>query len=138
LFSRYVGGTPALGLLILRVVFGAGLMLHGWPKIQAPFAWMGAHGSVPSYLQALSSVAEFLGGLALILGLITPLAALLVLINMIAAWRLAFPHAPWISLTGGKSFELPSLYAVVALVLLFTGPGLYSLDGLIFGRGKRS
>jgi putative oxidoreductase len=121
--------------LILRVVFGVALMLHGWSKIQKPFGWMGGR-DVPGFLQALAAVAEFGGGLALVLGLLTPLAAVMVIGNMIGAWYFAHRSDPWIN-PGGKSFELASLYGVVALSLLFTGPGLYALDALIFGKGKR-
>jgi putative oxidoreductase len=40
-FGKQISGRAALGLLIVRLIFGAGIMLHGWGKIQRPFGWMG-------------------------------------------------------------------------------------------------
>jgi putative oxidoreductase len=134
-FGNYVNGTPALGLLILRVVLGVGLMLHGWSKIQKPFGWMGDSG-VHGALQALAALAEFGGGAALVFGFLTPLACLGVLCMMSGAWWLQHRGDPWIN-PGGKSFELTSLYFTAALALLFTGPGRFSVDALIWGRKKR-
>ena len=138
-FNRYVDGPPALGLLILRVVFGAGLMMHAWSKVQAPFGWMnkpGAPAAIPSVLQACAAVAEFGGGLGILLGLLTPLACLGVLSVMLGAYLIQHRGMPWVN-PGGTSFELPSLYAAAALALLLTGPGRYALDALLWGRKKR-
>ena len=67
LFGDFIGGRGALGLLILRVIFGVGIMQHGWSKIQNPFGWMSADSGVPGILQALAALSEFGGGLAMIL-----------------------------------------------------------------------
>jgi putative oxidoreductase len=136
LLTRFVDGPPAVGLLILRVVAGAGLMLHGWSKIQTPFAWMGPHASTPGPIQALAALGEFGGGFLMILGLITPLGAFGALCVMIGAWALVHRGMPWIN-PKGKSFELASLYGLIALTLLFTGPGRFSLDAMLFGRGRK-
>lgn len=135
-FSRYLDGLPALGLLILRVVIGAAFMIHGWSKIQTPFSWMKG-GHIPGFMQALAALGEFGGGLGILLGLLTPIAALGALCTMIGAWVIVHRGDPWIKPGAPKTFELASLYAVVALALIFTGPGRLSLDALLFGRGKR-
>ena len=75
LFGPFITGPGAVGLLVLRLVAGSALMLHGWPKIQNPFGWMPPQSPVPGILQALAALSEFGGGLALILGLLTPIAA---------------------------------------------------------------
>src|SRR5207237_10346899 len=31
----------SLGLLAIRIVAGSAFVLHGWPKMRDPFAWMG-------------------------------------------------------------------------------------------------
>jgi hypothetical protein len=41
LFPQFVGGLGAPGLLVLRLVAGAAMMSHGWPKIQHAISWMG-------------------------------------------------------------------------------------------------
>lgn len=131
----YQSGAPAIGLLIARVVFGLGLVLHGLPKIQNPTGWMGPNG-MPGILQLLAALSEFGGGLALIFGLLTPLAALGIGITMTVAILTAHAGDPFISPTGGKSFELAALYLATAAALLFNGPGAYSLDALFFGRRR--
>lgn len=137
-FGDFLSGRAALGLLIVRVIFGLGIMLHGWPKIQNPMGWMGPNAPVPGIFQALSALAEFGGGMALILGLLTPLAMLGLVINMLVAISTVHLKAgdPFVSSTGGRSWELAALYLGVALLMLFIGPGRYSLDAQIFDRRR--
>lgn len=138
-FGDFLGGRAALGLLIVRVIFGLGIMLHGWGKIQNPMGWMGPNAPVPGVLQALAAVAEFGGGIALILGLLTPLAMLGLAINMLVAIFMVHLRAgdPFVSSTGGRSWELAALYLGVALLMLLIGPGRHSLDAQIFGDRRR-
>ncbi len=135
IFGNYVRGRGAAGLLIVRLVFGLGIMLHGWQKIQSPggpFAWMKAEAHVPAFFQGLATLAEFGGGLGIILGLLTPLAALGLICNMLVAIFMVHVSNgdPFVS-AGGRSFEPAADYLAVALLLLFTGPGSWSLDGLL-------
>jgi hypothetical protein len=65
LFPPFVGGSGAVGLLVLRLVAGSAMMLHGWPKIQHAFSWMGPQAPVPGAAQALApGVARELCGFA--------------------------------------------------------------------------
>lgn len=136
LFGGFVGGRGAIGLLLVRLIAGLGLMMHGWGKIQNPFGWMGAEAPVPGFLQALAAVSEFGGGLALILGLLTPLAGLGIAFTMafaIFGYHMREGH-PFFSSTGGPAYELAALYLGVALLMIFTGPGRFSVDAMLFGR----
>ena len=137
IFGDFLSGRVALGLLILRAVMGAALMLHGWTKIQAPFSWMDkmAHPAAPP-LQALVALGEFGGGLGLLVGLLTPLAALGVMCTMAGIFFVVHRHAAWIN-PGGPSSELESLFFTMALLILLAGPGRYSLDAQIFGKRRR-
>lgn len=136
IFPRFVDGSPAWGLLVLRLVFGAGMIMHSLSKIQNPMHWMDKMQNVaPPMLQAIAVGFEFGGGIALILGLITPLVVLIGLIQFFTAYWTQFRGTPWI---GGKpSFELVSLYLAVMLTLLLTGPGKISIDAILFGKKKR-
>ncbi len=130
---------PTLGdlaLLLMRVVGGLAFMLHGWGKIQKPFSWMGPDSFAPGIFQALAAVSEFGGGLAWILGLLTPLASLGVASTMsVALWFHAIQRGdPFVSKAGEPSFELAAIYLCIALVLIGTGPGRFSLDRALFGR----
>lgn len=138
-WPQYVDGMGAVGLLFLRVVAGLGLALHGWPKMQSPFGWMGPGAPVPGWLQALAAISEFGGGLALIVGLLTPLACLGIMSTMFVAVLLSLQKgAPFVSSKpGGPAYELAALYFIIALALLLTGPGKLSLDALLFGKNRK-
>lgn len=122
-------------LLLLRVVAGLAFMLHGWKKIQNPFGWMGPDPFAPGPLQALAALSEFGGGLAWILGLLTPLASLGLACTMAVAFAThAFVRGdPFVSATGGPTYELAALFFCIAVLLLTVGPGKFSLDRRIFG-----
>ncbi len=128
--------TPAsIALLLLRLVVGIAFVIHGSQKIQNPFGWMGPQSPVPGFFQLLASISEFGGGIAWVLGLLTPIAALGIGCTMTVA---VFFHAvlmknPFVSLTGGLSYEMASAYLCIAIVLLVLGPGKISLDCKIFG-----
>lgn len=136
--GAFATGRAAVGLLVLRLVFGCALMLHGLPKAQHPFNWMDKMPNhPPGIFQALAALSEFGGGLAFVLGLLTPLAALGVICTMGVAILTAHHGQPWIS-TNPKEhpFEAASLYLAVALALLIAGPGVHSLDAKLFGRKR--
>ena len=138
IFGKYVGGRGAVGLLIVRLVFGAGIMLHGWYKLQnpnGPMNWMPAGSPVPGVLQALSVLAEFGGGIAIIVGLLTPLASFGLVCNMLVALfmvHVRMGHGFVASKPGQPSYEAAAGYLAVALCMLIAGPGCLSLDALIF------
>lgn len=139
LFPQFVRGPGAVGLLLVRVVTGAAFMFHGWYKMQSPggaFGWMGTEAPVPGVLQGLAVLAEFGGGLALILGLLTPLAALGIACTMVVALAMVhLPHGdPFVGQPGKPSFELAAGYLANAILFLLIGPGVLSLDGLLFAR----
>ena len=95
LYGDFHGGRAALGLLILRVVTGVALMIHGWPKMQNPMHWMDKMGSgTPAIFQALAALGEFAGGLGLIVGLLTPIATFGIAATMVGAIFLGNSGAP--------------------------------------------
>jgi putative oxidoreductase len=129
--------TPVdLALLVLRVAAGVAFVVHGSFKIENPFGWMGPQGFAPPVFQALAAIAEFGGGIGWILGLLTPLSSFGIACTMtVAASSMAIRMgAPFVSNTGGPSTELAVAYFCMALLLLSTGPGQFSLDRRIFGR----
>lgn len=134
-----VGWLGSVGLLLLRLVMGVAFVLHGWPKIQDPFGWMGPDASIPAIFLALAALAEFGGGIALILGFFTRLASLGIGAVMVVA--IAMVHLPQGHLfvsKEGHSWELAAVYLACAILFLLLGPGRYSLDALVFGKRREN
>jgi putative oxidoreductase len=124
-------------LLILRVAFGAGMVLHGYPKakggrVQAG-QWMKSMG-VPPMTADLATVLEVVGGVFLIIGLLTPLVGLFFVVQFgsIVWMKKSKMHASFISVEQGKpTYEIDAVYLLLALVFLVLGAGPFSLDGLL-------
>ncbi len=120
--------SASLALLTLRLVMGVAFVLHGMPKIESPFSWMGPEAPIPGIFQGLAALAEFGGGLALIIGLATPLAALGLIGTMaVAVLFLIKSGLPFVS-KGTPSYELALLYFVISFLFLVCGAGRYSVD----------
>lgn len=131
IWGDFVGGRAAWGLLLIRVVFGGALVLHGLQKVGAPTSWMNAfQPGVPAPLQFLAVLSELGGGLALLFGFLTPLAALGVFFTMAVATFVANAANPWVGAPGAPSKEAALGYLAFALLMLFSGPGRLSLDAL--------
>lgn len=136
IFGDFNGGRVGFGILVLRLVVGFAFIHHGWDKMQHPTSWMGPTASTHPILQLLATISEFGGGIALVLGLLMPLACFGIFCTMcVAVKTLAVDmHGPWVGAKG--SFELPLAYLVCMIVFLCTGPGLYSLDAMLFNRRR--
>lgn len=134
-----VGRIGSVGLLVLRLVMGAAFVLHGWPKIQNPFGWMGPEAPFPAILIGLAALAEFGGGLALIFGLLTRLASLGIISTMVVAIGMVHvPQGDPFVGQGGPSWELAAVYLASAILFLLLGPGRISLDAVLFGKRDRA
>lgn len=126
--------TPTdIALLLVRVVGGLAMVIHGWPKIQDPMGWMGPDPFAPGFMLALAAVAEFCGGIAWIVGLLTPIATFGVACTMgVAVYMHAVMNGdPFVG--KGASYELAAVYLAVSLLVLAMGPGRLSFDRAVFG-----
>ncbi len=138
-------GTQDLGLLLLRVGFGALLIAHGLQKV---FGWWGGSGlggfgdsladlgyRNSDILTYVAAGTEIGAGVLLVLGLFTPLAAaaaLAYLINALLASVVAQEDSGYFAffLPDGHEFEITLIVVAAAIILI--GPGRYGFDA---GRG---
>ena len=122
---------PDLAQLLLRLVLGITILLHGIHKIfhgVGGIAGMLASHGLPSFLAYGVYIGEVIGPLMLILGVYSRLGALLIAGNMLVAIVLAHMGDLW-SLTrqGGWAIELQAMFLVTAVALALSGPGRYRL-----------
>ncbi len=122
-------------LLLFRLVVGFAFLHHGWLLIQHPTTWMGPDSHVPGFFQFLAAISEFGGAISWMVGLLTRLSALGIGFTMaVAVYMHRFVLGdPFVSPTGGRSYELASVYFLVALLLLIVGPGRMSVDRKVSG-----
>lgn len=135
LTSTRDAATTATGLLVLRVVAGVIMIVHGWQKffvdgIAGVSAFFGAMG-IPAAGFSAAAVAtiELAGGLLLIAGLGTRVVGALFAASMIGA--IVFVHGANGFLATGGGYEFVLLLAGVGATLALTGGGRYAVDVLI-------
>jgi putative oxidoreductase len=131
LFANYTKDSRiSFALLLMRLVLGVAMALHGWPKIQNPTAWAGD--GIPAFFQFLAAISEFGGGIAWALGALAVLGSFGLFCTMAMA---TYTHAvvkgdPFVGHNG--SYELASIYLVFALLIMIAGPGRFSVDQYLF------
>lgn len=127
-----------LALLLLRVALAVIFIHHGYPKLfgsprreMQQFVSMG----FPGFFAYVAGVIEFFGGLLLIGGLFTRIAGILLAGEMfVALWRV---HGLFADPMYVQHYEFPLALCAGAFVLATAGPGIVSLDHLIYGWGQR-
>ena len=136
----------SIGLLILRLGLGGYMLTHGWGKLQMvmagnfEFADPIGLGPIPSLLMV--TFAEFFCALFIIFGIGTRLAAVPLVFAMGVAAFIVHGNDPW-TMGAGRELYLageadswaskqPALMFLSAfLALIFTGPGMLSIDAII-------
>ena len=126
-FEPSTPGSIDKGLLVLRVGFGLTLAFgHGINKLFSLGKFIRnveRHGfPLPEVMGPIAMLSELAGGILLALGLATRPAATFVAATMLGAAFKVHANDPF------SKKELALAYALVALVLLVTGPGRHSID----------
>ena len=132
---RFFDRLQPLGLLLARLVLGAIMTAHGYPKVfgglqqfsqsVAGFGW-------PAWLGYLAAFVEFLGGLFLIFGILTRFAALGTLSMMaVAIWKVHWKNG----FLGQGNYQFPLALAALSLLFVCFGGGPASLDRWLFRAG---
>lgn len=122
-----------VGLLLIRLVLGGTLIMHGWNhwrgggKIAGTARWFDGLGLRPGLMQAWASVVTELGaGTLLVLGLLTPLGCAGAIGPMAVAGVVAHRRNGFFVFRDGYEYVL--MISVVAVALAALGPGRISLD----------
>lgn len=127
-----------LALVILRLVTGLTMFMHGWQKLTGPgFSGVGdmfAAMDVPLAAVAgpVTLVVELVGGVLLILGIGTRVVAAVFALVMLGALFIVHLSAGFFVSEGG--YELVLLLAALGAALAVAGPGAWSLDAVLAGR----
>ncbi|HEX6790336.1 MAG TPA: DoxX family protein [Candidatus Krumholzibacteria bacterium] len=126
---------------VLRVALGLVMFPHGAQKL---LGWFGGYGfdgtmgfltgqaGLPTPIAFLVIMIEFFGSLALIAGAFSRVAALGVIAVMVGA--VATVHLPngffmnWSGAQAGEGFEYHVLAIGIALAVVISGSGLFSID----------
>src|ERR687886_364346 len=130
--------------LILRVMAGIIMAVHGWQKLtevgpanfgRQALANLGV--PLPVFMGYVVTLAELIGGILLIVGLLSRLAALILAIEMVFTTLLVKINVGFIAPPGsGAGAELDLILLAAFLTILLVGPGRLSLDELLGVKGE--
>ena len=127
------------GLLLLRIFLAGILVYYGSQKMFGLFGGEGIQGTIsafekqgfPQWLTMMAIIAESAGSVAVFLGLLTRLAAFGIACTMgTASYEMLVMHMNY------KDAHLPLALCGMALAIVFTGAGTFSMD-YVLTRGKR-
>ena len=132
---RYLDRLQPLALVVLRLVLGVIMVVHGYQKV---FGGLHQHAQfvaslgLPGWLGYVSSFAEFLGGILVLAGFFTRAAAVVLLADLVVAiWKVHWHNG----LIGDHGYEFPLAVAALAFALIFFGGGAISFDHVLRGGG---
>jgi len=140
LYFRFVSVANSLQpyfLLFVRLYWGYQFVVDGWGKLThlaKVTEYFGTLGLPAPHATALFvSILELVGGVLLAIGLGTRLIALLLTGNMTVAYITGDRDAVMSFFSDPDKFiaASPFSYWMASLIILFFGPGRYSLDALI-------
>ncbi|HEX7115356.1 MAG TPA: DoxX family protein [Steroidobacter sp.] len=124
--------NESVGKLVLRLVLGINVLLHGIAKLMGGVGGLGgmlASNGLPAVLAYGVYLGEVVGPALVILGWYSRLGAVLIAINMLFAIGLVHRGEIFaLTGTGGWAIELQAMYLFVAVALALMGPGRYSIN----------
>ncbi|MBW8893051.1 MAG: DoxX family protein [Burkholderiales bacterium] len=130
---EHLSQMASSGKLLLRVVLGLLILLHGIAKMKSgvgPVMTMLTQHGLPGALAYLVYIGEVVAPLLLIVGIWTRVAAVVIAVNMLVAVGIAhMPQLLKLGEQGGYALELQAMYLFGALAVMLLGAGRYSAGG---------
>ncbi|AFZ70948.1 putative membrane protein [Caldisphaera lagunensis DSM 15908] len=126
----------SIGILLVRLIMGINMIGHGSVKfkdLKGTAKYMKGAG-VPEGLTYATALLELVGGIALVLGFLTRLASLLFFLQfliIILYVKITRMKSPYLMITNPAAAEIDTIYMIISLALLISGPGIYSVDYLL-------
>ena len=121
-----------LGKLILRLVLGILILLHGIAKLKGGLGGIPglvAANDLPAFVAYGVLIGEVVAPLMLLAGYHARIGALIIAINMVAAIVLAhMGQLGQFNARGGWALELQGMFLFAAIASALLGPGAYSLS----------
>lgn len=147
MIKRLLRTNDTLGPVLIRLALGSVIFAHGAQKALGWFGgggWNGTIGffttqlGVPAIIASLVILGEFLGGIGVVTGTLTRVAAAGIAIIMGGA--IVMVHLPngffmnWYGTQAGEGFEYGILATTMALSLVISGAGRFSVDRALTAR----
>jgi uncharacterized membrane protein YphA (DoxX/SURF4 family) len=131
LYSTFPGGTPGIGLLILRTAAGIATGIYGSILLSRLDTTINSQFSYIGHL--ILSLVLITGSVFFILGLMMPFVSTAIAVSELIA---AFVRLTLANPLDGFRFSWIALLllASIATALIFLGPGAFSIDARLFGR----
>ena len=121
------------GKLVLRLVLGLLILLHGISKvINGPGGVLSSvtHVGLPEAFGYLVYVGEVVAPILVVIGLFTRAAASIIAINMIfAVYLVHTSQLLQLNKAGGWQLELQAMYLFTAIAIALLGAGRFSVGG---------
>lgn len=121
-----------IAFLILRLMLGFGMLLHGISKLNHGVDGIGdllTEKGIPSFIAYGVLIGEVVAPILMIVGYRTKLASIVFAFTMLVAVLLAHSGDIFsLSKHGGWAIELQGLYFFGAVVLILTGGGKYAVS----------
>lgn len=133
LYSTFPGGTPGIGLLILRSAAGLATGVYGGILISRLETVADSRFSYTSHI--VLSALLIAGSVFFILGLMMPFVSIAIALCEVTA---AYVRLALVNPLNGSKFGWIALLllASISVALAFLGPGAFSIDARLFGRRR--